>query len=400
MRTNMERPNGQSGLGSSERHALVANPHHASGFPSPSGESDPLPVWVLPEVELNHLLDLTDDTGLLQHAVFDIPNYQEGYTTDDNARAAMLALLLEPYRNEDIQSVRAFLRNTPRYVAVLFFAFNRSNGRFRNFLSYDRRWLEEAGSEDSHGRAVRTLGMMAAQAASQSQREAAQWLFKEALPTVIRFTSPRAWASAILGIIEFSARSALTRSPFEQYVRGTGEMLAGRLLELYRNNATNDWPWFEEILTYANAELPQALVTAGRWMEDVEMLDIGLQSLDWIVRQQHSGSGCFSPIGTDGFYARNGKRSHWDQQPIEAYSTIVAAIAAFHATGDTRWRNEAEIAFHWFLGANDLGLQVCDPQTGACFDGLHPDRVNRNKGAESTLCYALSLVAMRGANES
>ena len=340
-----------------------------------------------PALKLAHLLALTDDTGMFQHAKFNIPNYREGYTTDDNARAALLALKLE---QEPGSEAAAFQQRANRYLALLWYAFNAENGRFRNFLSYDRNWLEEAGSEDSHGRALMALGMIFGKTASENRREFVEELFKRAVPAVIKFTSPRAWAFSVLGLIEF-----LKKSGDEKNLRAFSEMLAEKLIACYRANADADWRWFEGSLSYANARLSQALIAAGTWMNNAEMTGAGLQSLDWLIEQQRSESGCFSPIGSDGFYVRHGERAKWDQQPIEAWNTLTACIQAFHATTDERWKNEARRIFSWFLGNNDVGVPLYDRETGGCYDGLHAERVNKNQGAESSLAFALSLVEIR-----
>ena len=341
-----------------------------------------------PSLNLAHLIAMTDDIGMYQHAIYDIPNYREGYTTDDNARAAMLAIDLES--EGEIAAGVTFQRLASRYLAFLAYAFEAASGRFRNVLGFDRRWQETVGSEDSHGRAMQALGMCYGKTIIEDRRLFAERLFREAIPAVLQFTSPRAWAFSILGVVEFCSQD-----PMDAHIRGIGELLALQLLHCYQRVATDEWRWFEDRLSYANTVLPEALIAAGAWMERPNLVAAGIESLNWMVALQHAPSGRFSPIGSEGFYVRQGERAHWDQQPLEAWSTISACQTAFRVTGDDRWYREARTAFEWFVGVNDLGLSLCDPVGGGCYDGLHVARVNRNQGAESSLALALSLSTMR-----
>ncbi len=341
----------------------------------------------LPLLKLDHLRRLTDDTGMLQHAIFCVPNYDEGYTTDDNARALIVTALLEELgegKGAEIQ------RLASRYLAFLWHAFNPDTGRFRNFLSYDRRWLEEVGSEDSHGRALWSLGTVVARSHNQGLRGLAGQLFSRVLPAVLEFQHPRPWAFALLGIHEYLRRFAGDRAALN-----AREVLGERLLELYHAHSTKDWPWFEDRLTYCNAKLPHALLVCGKGMSRDDMIDIGLRTLQWLADIQRADKGHFMPIGNQGFYPKDGEKARFDQQPIEAHAMVSACLEAFRLTGDEQWRKEAQRAFDWFLGHNDLGLPLYDPTTGGCRDGLHPDRVNQNQGAESTLAFLMSLLEMR-----
>lgn len=348
----------------------------------PTGET-------LPVINLTHVERLTDSTGMLQHCVHAVPNYSEGYTTDDNARALILLLLL----NEVMDAAAARKLATPasRYMAVLQHAFNTSNGRFRNFLAYDhRRWLEEVGSEDSHGRALWALGTTVARSSKRATREWALCLFDAALPAVESFTSPRAWAFTMIGATQY-----LQRLPGNRIASRLLRELADRLLSLHRIAADDDWDWFEEYVTYCNAKLPHALIMAGSHLDDESTCDVGLRTLDWLCRMQTGADGTFRPIGSNGFLQRGGERAVYDQQPIEAYTTLSAAIAAHRVTGDSRWLVEARRAFDWFLGANDLGRPIYDPGSGGCHDGIHPGRINANQGAESTLAFLLAQAEIR-----
>ncbi|MBN1808434.1 MAG: glycosyltransferase family 4 protein [Planctomycetes bacterium] len=342
-------------------------------------------IMELPPLKLDHLKWLTDDTGMIQHAVFTTPNYHEGYCTDDNSRAVMVAVTAAEETGED--EVLYPLAN--RYIAFLQYAFNREIRRFRNFLSFDRNWLEEVGSEDAHGRALWGLGSTVAHCEMDGLRGLSANLFELALPAVEGFTSPRAWAFTLVGIHEF-----LRRFGGATEVRRVREILAEKLFSLWRDNSSQDWPWFEENLAYANATLPHAMILSGQWMRRPDMFDCGIRSLSWLCGVQ-TLQGYFAPVGSNGFYTRGGDIARFDQQPVEAASTIRACFEAYRSTGDERWTVEARRAFEWFLGANVLNQPLYDPATGGCRDGLHPDRVNQNEGAEATLSWLVSLLEMQ-----
>jgi glycosyltransferase involved in cell wall biosynthesis len=340
----------------------------------------------LPRLRLDHLLRMTDSTGLLQHAKITVPNFDHGYTTDDNARGLILAVQLER-QGEKFTDVSANLAST--YLAFMFHAFNHESKRFRNFMAFDRRWLEEIGSEDSHGRSLWSLGYVAGRSRNRGFQALATSLFEEALPVTREFRSPRACAFAILGIQEF-----LRRFYGHSASHDIRHALGQRLLELFQENASEDWQWFEQELTYCNAKLPHALLLCGQWLERGDMFDAAIKSLDWLCRVQHPDCEHFVPIGCHGWYTRGGERARFDQQPVDAHATLAACLEAYRITGDRRWFNEAQLAFNWFLGANDLGEPLFDPTTGGCCDGLRPDHINQNQGAESTLSFLLSLLEM------
>jgi glycosyltransferase involved in cell wall biosynthesis len=341
----------------------------------------------LPELNLEHLRLMTDQTGILQHAAFDVPRYDDGYCLDDNARALLATALIDDIGTEDVRSVRAL---ASRYLAFVQYAFNPDCGRFRNFMSYARCWTEEKGSEDSHGRAVWALGTVVGRCDDPGKASLAGDLFHAALPAVSAFTSPRAWASTLLGIDEYL--HAFQGESTVQLVRTT---LAERLLELFRTTSTPEWPWFEEGVTYDNARLSQALIVSGSRMGHGEMKSAGLRSLEWLVAIQRSEIGEFAPIGSNGFYRRAGRKAAFDQQPLEACAMVAACLAAERTSGDVRWTEHARRAFRWFLGQNHLQKPLYDAATGGCRDGLHADRVNENQGAESTLSFLLALLEMR-----
>jgi glycosyltransferase involved in cell wall biosynthesis len=351
----------------------------------------------LPELKLNHLNRMTDDTGLLQHAIFTIANRREGYTTDDNARALIFSALPDALEESQLRKDEAGALDSGRnrsaglYLSFLEHAFSPTKGRFKNFLRYDRRWNEPVGSEDCHGRALWALGTVLGRSGDQGLKGAAGRLFEFSLPAVLEFHSPRAWAYALLGIQEY-----LTSYPGDRDAQKIRSALSLRLLEMYESIRRSDWKWFENVLAYGNARLPQALLLVGSACSDDRMVSAGLESLDWLSQTQHCEiNRHFVPIGSQGFYHQDGEKARFDQQPLEAAGAVSACLQAYRITGDGRWRSEAWSAFNWFLGDNDLQLPLYDAVTGGCRDGLHPDRANENQGAESTLSFLMALLEMR-----
>src|SRR5947208_1589516 len=340
----------------------------------------------LPKLKLSHLLRMTDSTGIFQHAIFSVPNFSEGYCTDDNARAFILAVLLGEL-GEEPECVRTL---TTTCAAFLYHAFDLNTTRFHNHMSFDRRWLDAQGSEDCHARALWALGLGVGRSPYRSSQVMAGQLFAQALPPVTEFTSPRAWAFSLIGIHEY-----LRRLSGDRLANQTREALTARLMELFERAAQPDWTWFEAELTYDNAKLPHALILSGRATGQQAVLERGLQALRWLAELQTSENGHLRPIGSNGFYRRGGTRANFDQQPIEAQAMVSACLEAYRATSDTWWYEHAQRAFDWFLGWNDLGLELYSATTGGCRDALHVDRVNQNQGAESTLAFLLSLAEMR-----
>lgn len=333
---------------------------------------------------IGHLLSLCDDTGLLQHATHAVADRSHGYCTDDNARALLLACALERAGESPLPETL-----TGRFAAFVQHAWNPGTKRFRNFMGFDRRWLDGPGSEDSHGRALWALGECARAGRGEPRRRWAAALFAEALPSVAGFLSPRAWSFALLGLDGYcaTARHADTW--------GMRELLADRLVRLMEAVESADWRWFEEGLAYDNARLPQALIVTGCALESPRHLRAGLRSLRWLMSLQTTAAGRFRPVGSMSFGAKRSVPVAFDQQPLDAAASISACLAAWRADGDEGWRAHAERALAWFFGANDLSLPLIDLDTGSCRDGLHPDRPNENRGAESAVSYLLGLADMR-----
>jgi len=346
----------------------------------------------LPLLNDSHLLAMTDDTGMLQHAIFSIPNTREGYTTDDNARALIVSTRLDEgiWRGQSVDP----LDLSRRYLSFLWLAFHSDTGRFRNFLGYDRKWLEDVGSEDSHGRALWGLGSVLGRSQNAGLRGAAGRLFEAAVPASLTFSSPRAWAFSVLGL-----QAYLDWFPGDRSMQGMRNALANRLLDIYQRSRSETWHWFEKSLSYSNARLSEALILAGRRSNNRDMIAAGIESLEWLVAVQHCGDiDTFVPVGSSGFFAEGAERARFDQQPVEACATISACLEAYRLTHEQRWSEEAHRVFKWFLGKNDLQVSLYDATTGGCRDGLHPDRVNENQGAESTLSFLMALLEMQEAN--
>jgi glycosyltransferase involved in cell wall biosynthesis len=347
------------------------------------------PMEHLPVLNTNHLFTMTDDTGMLQHAIFSVPNTREGYTTDDNARALIVSTLLD--KRPGYEYAEEHLSLSRRHLAFLWLAFHSDTGRFRNFLGYDRKWLEDVGSEDSHGRALWALGSVLGHSQNAGLRGAAGRLFEAAVPAALKFSSPRAWAFSVLGL-----QAYLDWFPGDRAIQGVRNTLANRLLDVYERSHDETWHWFEKSLAYSNARLAQALILAGGRSKNKKMIAAGIEALEWLVAAQHCGDPeIFVPIGSSACFTEGGEKPRFDQQPVEACSTISACLEAFRLTGEERWNEEAHRVFKWFLGKNDLQAPLYDATTGGCKDGLHPDRVNENQGAESTLSFLIALLEMQ-----
>ncbi len=349
------------------------------------GKTSPVLDRIPPRINLTHFHSMCDDTGLFQHAIYSVPDRSHGYCVDDNARALLLACALnvpgeEPLCEELTAHLAAFVQHS----------WNPVTRRFRNFMSFDRRWLEDSGSEDSHGRALWALAECARSDANASRRRWATALFAEALPSVESFRSPRAWAFTLLGLEAFHASFPQDTSTIQLQ-----HLLAGNLCALLSAVETRNWVWFEDELAYDNARLPQALLVTGSSAGTPAYTAAGLRSLRWLMTLQTSETGFFRPVGSQSFGDKRMPPRAFDQQPLEATATISACLAAWRVDGDFKWRADAERAFEWFLGGNDLSILLVDLETGSCCDGLHPGRANQNRGGESVVSYLLGLAEIR-----
>ena len=342
-------------------------------------------LYAVPELKIDHVRGMTDDVGILQHARFAVPDRCHGYCTDDNARALIFSL--QAYR---LTQAPELLKMSTTYLSFLQHAYNEANGRFRNFMTYDRRWKEDFGSDDSHGRALWSLGIAVADAPTEGLRAAALNLFERGLRTAESLTAPRAWAFTIVGVHGY-----LRKYSGDSEVRRIRDSVSNRLYDLFESQATDDWPWVEEKLTYANGKLSHALLMSGQWMQRDDMTELGLRSLEWLLSVQTEPDGTLSPVGNNGWHDRDGESARFDQQPIEVHALLEACTEAYNVTADGRWLAEAHRCFDWFLGKNPLNAMLYDYETGGCRDGLQADGVNENEGAESTLACLLSLLAIR-----
>ena len=341
--------------------------------------------YALPALQIGHFLSMCDSTGLMQHAVHCVPDRSHGYCVDDNARALLFACSLggpgEPPLPEPL---------TTRFAAFVQHAWNPDTRRFRNFMSYDRRWLEERGSEDSHGRTLWALAECARKDHDPSRRRWAAELFATALPVVESFVSPRARAFTLLGLDAYCAE--VTGDAAAVRLRG---LLADKILAALSSARTDDWIWFEDVLAYDNARLPQSLLLTGAATGNPKLVAAGLESLRWLMSVQTAPEGHFRPVGSESFGRVRLTPRAYDQQALESAATISACLAAWRIDKQPEWSAGATRAFDWFLGSNDLGMPLVDLETGSCRDGLHADRLNENRGAESVLSYLLGLVDIR-----
>ncbi|MCM2285189.1 MAG: glycosyltransferase family 4 protein [Desulfobacula sp.] len=340
----------------------------------------------LPEIKLDHLKAMTDDTGILQHANHTIPDRAYGYCTDDNARALLTAVLGQKCLPDNGFGLDALAGH---YLGFLLYAFDEESGRFRNFMDYTRQWVKEIGSEDSHGRALWCLGKAVAYLENPSHLAVSIVLFKKALGVAESFFAPRAVAFTLIGLDAY-----LGKFSGDSDARRIRDILADRLFVQFKNHGTKDWPWLEDALNYANAKLPQALILSGSRMQRSDMADMGLNSLKWLLAIQ-TDDHHFAPVGSNGWYQKGGKMARFDQQPIEAKAMVEACVEAYNITRDRQWFENSVMSFNWFLGHNDLNMPLYDPKTGGCRDGLMVDGINQNQGAESTLAWLLSLLTLQ-----
>ncbi len=334
-------------------------------------------------VSRGHLEVLTDDVGIMQHAAGSRPNPVHGYCTDDVARALQVDLL-----HQHELGWAAVANSAWRNMRFLAEALDDTTGRFRNFRQVGGAWVDEIGSQDCHGRALLALGEAIAMAADARMVHSATSLFERALPAADGLTALRARASVVLGC-DAVMRVAPSEATDSAYRR-----LADRLWRTFESGPVSDWPWPEYRLTYENGLPVRALIVAGRQFGSPQMTEAGLRLLDWLIDAQGTPAGHLSPVG-NGWWQRGGVKAPFDQQPIEATALLLAAESGHQVTGDRRYRAAMERAYGWFLGQNDLGLVVADPQRGACCDGLTARGVNGNQGAESTLMWLIALEHVR-----
>jgi hypothetical protein len=329
----------------------------------------------LPPIKLNFLKSITDDTGVFQHSKFGTPNRQEGYTTDDNARA-----LIAITKHSQIKGNPKSDRLIDTYLSFLLHM-QRADGKMNNFLSYNRNSIDEEGSEDCAGRVLWACGYVINSKLSTERRLLAREIFDKAFPWTCFFKSPRAKAFAILGLSHY--HKAYTE---DQNLTRSLKTLSDELLEYYRNACSSNWRWFEPHLTYANGRFPQALFEAYQETKQTKYLRVAEESLDFLLEVQILNDK-FVPIGNKGWYKKGETRAMYDQQSLEAAAMTETAISAYRATGNHQYREEARIIFNWFLGKNTQNALVYNATTGCCHDGITEKGLNLNSGAEATVCY-------------
>jgi ATP-dependent protease HslVU (ClpYQ) peptidase subunit len=339
----------------------------------------------LPTVKLDYLKRMTDDTGVFQHAKFCLPKRNEGYTTDDNARALTVCTMYCRFKKD--AKIEALADG---YLAFLDHM-QKPDGSFHNSLSFERTFLDANGSDDCMGRALRSLGCVVNSTFPEQVKMVAKNVFDKGLPRVWKSSSPRFYASTILGLSQYY------QATLQDYLRESLEKLANSLVRTFQNEAEDDWKWFEPRLTYDNARLTQALFEAYTITGEQKHLDVAEESMDFLVKTQMVND-AFVPIGNDGWYKRGGKRAFYDQQPLEAAAMVEAAVDAYYATNNRDYVQVANMVFEWFLGRNSRKVMMYCAETGGCFDGLGSESVNMNQGAESSISYLLARLKLEELN--
>ena len=334
---------------------------------------------------LDGLLQMADDCGVAQHSQFGVPDRRHGYCTDDNARALMLLARLSVETRLDAAASKLLVSTS----AFLAHAWIPENGRFRNFMSFDRQWLDDGGSDDCCARALEALCVTATRAAPEGIRNWATALAHQVLSHTGEWVSLRAQALIIRALAQASG-SIISEDEARDRMRAPAEQLYTAAF-----SGNNDGhQWFEQLLSYDNAHLPGALIRAGDILQEPDMISVGLDMLERLMQVQTAPDGCFAPVATSGFDP-GADHAMFDQQPIEALATIDACLAAWQATGDSRHAIVARQVFCWFGGDNVHALSLARPEEGICHDGLTQSGLNENHGAESILSYQLSALAIR-----
>lgn len=340
------------------------------------------PSFILPPLRLDHLRGMTDYTGILQHAKYNVPDRNHGYCTDDNTRALLLSVMLE----NEVQDMDEVYRLSGIYLSFIDHAYNPVNGKFRNFMNYQREWLDEEGSEDTTGRTAWALGYTVSNTHVANFQHHANHLFEKLLPSLDNLTHARALAYAVIGLV-YHAKTSESLEVIEKM-----KYCAEKLYALFERQIDDDWQWFDEKVSYANSRIPQAMIQAGMFLNNDAWVRQGLKILDWLIAHQFH-HGVFSPVGNNGWFTPR-EKTQFDQQPLEANGMIDACFQAEEFTRDGRYADYALKAFYWFTGDNDCAQSLYDFSTGGCRDGLHKDGVNLNQGAESTLSWLLSFLSV------
>ena len=346
-------------------------------------------LFQLPPIKLEYLISITDETGIVQHSKFATPNRREGYTTDDNARALIVCT-----KHSKLDKTLETAKLADVYLSFLYHM-QMKDGRLHNFLGYDRRFLDDVGSDDSLGRTLWACGCVINSNLDEEKKLLSKEIFDKALPHAINSTSPRTKALAVLGLSQYQSTY-----PKDQALSTNMLKLIKQLLKLYKKESSVEWSWFEAYITYCNGRLPQALFKAYEHTRNANYLQVAKDSLNFILKTQMNNN-MFTPIGNNGWYKKGGRRALYDQQSVEASCMTETALTAFRTTHNSNFRSVAKTIFEWFLGKNTKGLWVYNPNTGGCYDGLTPEGLNLNQGAEATVTYLLArldLETMLGSN--
>ncbi len=345
---------------------------------------DYLPIY--PPARLDHLERMTDYTGIIQHALHTVPDPTHGYAIDDQARALIVALA-----HARLSGQQRAPRAAYTYLSYLRLAAS-PDGSFRNFLSYSRHWLDERGSQDAQGRVLWALGYATRYGLERGLAGAAEDLFAEGIAQAPLLSAPRSWAFVLFGLYH------RMQAAQDDTLLAMARDLAGRLVALYEATAAPDWRWFENILTYCNAKLPAALLLAHELTGEPRYREVGLEALTWLMGVVFNEAGDLRLVGQSGWYPRGGVKAAFDEQCVDAQGTVEASLIALRVTGHPAWREHALAAFEWFLGRNVHGASLIDPLTWGCFDGITVERLNRNMGAESIVCYLLAYLDLVAAD--
>ncbi|WP_417885056.1 glycosyltransferase family 4 protein [Zunongwangia sp.] len=344
-------------------------------------------LLLLPPFSLNHIKRLTDDTGIIQHAKFGIPNLKEGYCLDDNARALLMVLMT--YKQKKDETALEFM---PIYLSYIHYMQNK-DGSFRNFLSFNRNFLDEVGSEDSFGRTIWALGYLIGNAPNDAYYQTGKLVFFDAVPNFEKLQSIRSIANTIIGICYY-----LKTNSTDENMLAILKSLSAKLVHQYEISHSEDWKWFELLLAYDNGVLPLALLHSAQIIPDKKVIDIAMITMEFL--EEHTlKDGTLSVIGNDKWYTKDGERSFFAQQPIDAMAMVLMFHQAFILTGNKEYLTKLFDSFMWFLGENDLRMSLYDFETKGCCDGFENYGVNRNQGAESSLAYLISHLTVLKAYE-
>ncbi|MBN2067956.1 MAG: glycosyltransferase [Candidatus Diapherotrites archaeon] len=336
----------------------------------------------LPAIDLGYFNRMTDGTGMLQHSTHSVPCFKTGYTTDDNARALVAVLWLKGFfPKAQIEELAI------RYLAFIHYC-QKEDGTFHNHVSFDRRFLDEQGSWDCFGRVLWACGFALSSSLNENIKAVAKKIIDEAMPHIALLNDPRPIAFALMGVHFYSKAR-----PEQQDLVEKASRLGMKLVSLLEENSSPGWAWFEDILTYCNARMPQALFLAFESTGEKRFLEAAEKSYAFLKGKTFD-SGMFVPVGQDGWLPSQGEKALFDQQPIEAGCMAEAALAAFNSTGKRIYAEDALVSFQWFLGKNTLKEPLFDSTMSACFDGLTKEAPNFNQGAESTIAFLMARLAV------